>query len=122
MGHKKGDVRLNESAQPMVASLFISGRVEVYYKGYWGTFCDDNWDISDANVVCRQLGYGRAVFAPKGVTFGMAWGRIHNINVSCTGSETWLGDCSIYDKEHWMNCWHGEDAGVVCDGKPGPTE
>lgn len=37
------------------------GRVEVFFGDSWGTVCDDGWSITEAAVVCRQLGYDRAV-------------------------------------------------------------
>lgn len=33
------------------------GRVEIMYRGEWGTICDDNFDQKEAIVVCRMLGY-----------------------------------------------------------------
>ena len=35
----------------------FSGRVEVCLDQRWGTICDDGWSMSDAEVVCEQLGF-----------------------------------------------------------------
>ena len=37
-----------------------AGRLEIFLKGKWGTVCTYFFNISDANVACRQLGFNRA--------------------------------------------------------------
>uniref|UniRef100_A0A8B9HFE6 SRCR domain-containing protein n=1 Tax=Astyanax mexicanus TaxID=7994 RepID=A0A8B9HFE6_ASTMX len=100
---------------------FCSGRVEVYYNGKWGTVCDDDWDINDAAVVCRQIGCGRALSAHDGWRFGQGSDPIHLDNVGCFGFESSITDCH-HNGFGMHNCGHGEDAGVTCtDVLPSPT-
>ncbi|XP_044844667.1 deleted in malignant brain tumors 1 protein-like [Mauremys mutica] len=90
-----------------------TGRVEVFYNNKWGTVCDDGWDLQDAGVVCRQLGCGTALSAPREARFGLGSDHIWLNNVNCTGTEAVLSDCRAQPVGD-NNCTHGEDAGVEC--------
>ena len=95
------------------------GRVEVAFQGQWGTICDTNWDITDANIVCRQLGYRRADEAYSGLHFGRGSGLVLLDNAKCGGTETRIVDCNFqgWGIVHKDCVNHNKDAGVLCDGK-----
>ncbi|XP_028395741.1 deleted in malignant brain tumors 1 protein-like [Dendronephthya gigantea] len=93
-----------------------TGRVEVFHNGKWGTICDDNWDIKDAEVVCRQLAYKKAKEALQGKYVPSGTGPIWLDDVHCTGNEQELTNCP---SKNWgsHNCQHSDDAGVNCSQK-----
>ena len=85
----------------MAGSLVhYAGRVEVYTLGYWGTVCDDAFDLTDANIVCRELGYSGALVVSF---FGQGGGVITLDEVACDGDETrgpFLGAATLLIKAH----------------------
>lgn len=92
-----------------------SGRLELYYNGTWGTICSDQWDIRDAQVVCRQLGCGQAVSTDRSAGFGASEGIFWLNRVNCRGNEIHLWDC-LYSLKNHTDCFHRQDAGVTCTG------
>nr|XP_034992637.1 deleted in malignant brain tumors 1 protein-like [Zootoca vivipara] len=90
-----------------------SGRVEVFHGSEWGTVCDDGWNLSSAQVVCRQLGCGEALSVKEAAHFGRGNDPIWLDEVRCEGTEATLHHCPLQPwGEH--DCKHEEDAGVVC--------
>ena len=90
--------------------------MEIFYGGVWGTICDTEWDITDASVVCKQLGYSGAAAAVGMATYGEGDGLVWMDSVRCSGNETRLANCQF---PGWGegNCSHTHDAGVMCDSK-----
>ncbi|KAI2647545.1 Scavenger receptor cysteine-rich type 1 protein M130 [Labeo rohita] len=77
-----------------------SGRLEVYHNAVWGSVCDDQWDISDAQVVCRQLGCGAALRADGNSVFGAGEGVVWMKKGQCRGNEIHLWDCPLSLNNH----------------------
>ena len=80
------DLRLTMDNSSLL--LPYEGRMEVFYTGAWRGICDDGWDLSDAKVVCRQLGFPDAVEA---TSYNLMGNRLAQLtNVQCIGSEEHL--------------------------------
>lgn len=100
------------------------GRVEVKYRGIWGTICDDDFGIREARVVCRQLGLNGTAEVKKN-KYKQGTGQIWLDQVVCNGDERTIDDCTHW---HWgeHNCGHTEDVGVRCgssnSGRPTPAQ
>ncbi|XP_029315854.1 lysyl oxidase homolog 3B isoform X1 [Cottoperca gobio] len=111
------------SPQPQTERLMVrltgyprkhnEGRVELFHKGEWGTICDDDFSIANANVLCRQLGFVSATGWTHSAKYGKGQGKIWLDNVQCNGGEKSVESCK---SRGWGNsdCTHDEDAGVVC--------
>jgi hypothetical protein len=56
------------------------GRVEIFHDGVWGTVCDYLWSYDEADVVCKQLGYSRAISNVIGGFFGYGTGQVKWFN------------------------------------------
>ena len=89
----------------------------MFLFGQWGTVCDYRWDLADATVVCHQLGYLRAVEAPRYSSFGGGSGPSWYSNVECVGTEMNLTKCSKSTSPFGRACSHSHDAGVVCSSE-----
>ncbi|KAI8487041.1 hypothetical protein Bbelb_353010, partial [Branchiostoma belcheri] len=96
------------------------GRVEVFYNGEWGTVCGRSyWSSQDANVVCRELGYGRS-FISNTNSFGQGSGPVwigrYNSRPDCTGNEMSIFNClrGPPGNVYW-GCTHYYDVGIRCN-------
>ena len=86
----------------------------MYLLGQWITVCNylQRWDLSDAEVVCRQLGYSGAVAAPRGAYFSVEIQRrpYGVFDFQCSGYEVNITYCRKYFSDGCsLNI-----AGVIC--------
>ena len=87
--------------------------MEVYHNGEWGTVCDDGWDLNDAQVVCNELGVGRAIAAVHDAFYGQGRGKIWLGDMACIGTELTIRNCS-HSGWRVTSCNHRQDASVQC--------
>ena len=75
--------------------------------------CDNGWDLTDAQVVCSELGFGPVITARHNASYGQGDGKIWMDNVECFDTDWTIRMCS---HRGWgvNNCSHSKDAGVQC--------
>ncbi|XP_019618082.1 PREDICTED: protein jagged-1-like isoform X2 [Branchiostoma belcheri] len=95
--------------------VMAKGVVEVKIGGEWGRICDRNWGMTEANVVCRYLGYGGATrsYRKAAANFGDYFSPEFSLSdVDCTGTEQSLQEC--YHDFDTTSCRGKFTAGVRC--------
>ena len=124
-GGRKGDIRVTG----INTTTLVAGRIEICAWEEWRAVCHGSWDIREAMVVCRQLG-----FFPQGILTihthiyktissylsgtlfctKSCFGKDNKIGLydwGCNGNESKLQDC-LTPVSNTSNC--GEAAGVIC--------
>ena len=90
--------------------MISEGRVEMCNNNTWFAVCNSlfnfDWEIEEATVVCRQLGYTGATLARLLPRFDS---RILRLAWNCNGSEMYLQQCT--NSSDVYNC---AVAGVAC--------
>ncbi|XP_074936244.1 antigen WC1.1-like [Phalacrocorax aristotelis] len=96
-----------------------SGRVEIWHDGSWQRVCDNSWDKQEAEVACRQLGCGSALYPLDNAAFGKGTGPVWLERVYCRGTELSLQHCSARPRDS-STCQY-TDAAVNCSAAPSTT-
>ena len=101
-------------------ALLLKGNVQIFHDGQWGTICDDEWDLYEAQIACKTLGFPGAKRPTHSSQFGYGLKKIWMDNLYCYGTEDSLPECR-FDGWGANDCEQTEAAGVQCKRKPPPT-
>lgn len=117
----------SESIQLQYGFKRSAGRVYAMSQGLSLPICDKNWDLKDANVICRDLGYPGALRATRRSYFTYRnnpnpQSELYTLfsDIDCTGSEKSIYDCpDVFGNSLNLTpqfCSAQSIAGVICDG------
>ena len=120
-------------------ATWVTGRLQVFFEGSWSQVCDGLFEVADANVACRQLGFGAGTIVPQflsdaDLTTLQSTSVFPEIAITasgCTGSEERLVECgqeldttsaNNFDYTFGRDCLSSNGAGlrIACVASPGP--
>ncbi|MCI4388670.1 hypothetical protein PGIGA_G00088700 [Pangasianodon gigas] len=99
----EGRVRLSGGSE-------CQGEVEIYFRQDWRRVLLDSWSLSEASVLCRQLGCG-SVLSYRSSPSTTEQKHTCVTSFSCSGSEAHLGNCSSAQP---VNCSSREQLYITC--------
>ena len=99
--------------------ISYQGTVYHYYNNTWAILCDEGWNLQSANVVCKQLGLGKAINSSTSDFSSISMKNFLLTNTNCNGKEEFLKDCMLTGNQ-WeivQTCPGSYVAEVICEGK-----
>ncbi|XP_028429718.1 scavenger receptor cysteine-rich type 1 protein M130-like [Perca flavescens] len=117
LSSSKLEITCSDSVRLVNGISLCSGRLEIKSNQStqsWSSVCEDDFDLQDAEVVCRELGCG-APSVLQGALYGDMEASVWTKEFQCRGHESALLDCDSSDRN---TCSSGKAAGLTCS-EPG---
>uniref|UniRef100_A0A672YES2 SRCR domain-containing protein n=1 Tax=Sphaeramia orbicularis TaxID=375764 RepID=A0A672YES2_9TELE len=102
----------SDSVRLVHGSSLCSGRLEVRSNWSWSSVCEEDLDLNDAQVVCRELGCG-ATGLLQGGLYGEGEAPVWTSELQCEGNESAVLDCRR-SSSAGKTCSPGTAAGLTC--------
>uniref|UniRef100_A0A672YB33 SRCR domain-containing protein n=1 Tax=Sphaeramia orbicularis TaxID=375764 RepID=A0A672YB33_9TELE len=103
-----------DSVRLVHGSSLCSGRLEVRSNQSWFSVCEEDLDLNDAQVVCRELGCGAPGLLQRGL-YGEGEAPVWTSELQCEGHESDVLDCRR-SSSAGKTCSPGAAAGLTCTG------
>uniref|UniRef100_A0A669CGR6 SRCR domain-containing protein n=1 Tax=Oreochromis niloticus TaxID=8128 RepID=A0A669CGR6_ORENI len=100
------------SVRLLNGSSLCSGRLQVKSNQRWSSVCEDDFDLQDAEVGCRELGCGPPSLL-QGALYGEVEAPVWSREFQCGGHESALLDCRSSGSAR-SSCSPGKAAGLTC--------
>uniref|UniRef100_A0A673CLI5 SRCR domain-containing protein n=1 Tax=Sphaeramia orbicularis TaxID=375764 RepID=A0A673CLI5_9TELE len=107
----------SDSVRLVHGSSLCSGRLEVRSNQSWSSVCEEDLDLNDAQVVCRELGCG-APGLLQGALYGEGEAPVWTSELQCEGHESAVLDCRR-SSSAGKTCSPGTAAGLTCSDPGG---
>uniref|UniRef100_A0A669EFL6 SRCR domain-containing protein n=1 Tax=Oreochromis niloticus TaxID=8128 RepID=A0A669EFL6_ORENI len=101
-----------DSVRLLNGSSLCSGRLQVKSNQRWSSVCEDDFDLQDAEVICRELGCGPPLHL-QGALYGEVEAPVWSREFQCGGHESALLDCRSSGSVR-SSCSPGKAAGLTC--------